>query len=339
MLLVRPKPFVNESLYGYFVRLALVNGLTEKNFFSWMSKNEERWFHYYSVNRKQLKTKLINLTNHSEINDLFDQWKYHLGNNGIFDYELTRFCPDCLCENKFYDSRWHISVNFFCERHHCYLIYKCHECLRNLNMESILNFRCLHCESSLLFHQFSKRCELYVNPDLLKIINESAKDVGVLSHNSSLKRIYFYINLVDHYWKWRWSKQDPSFKDKNHLLEQALSLVNDVYKSKQRMVDIYLSRYGIDVTFRSFFSFYFKNREYYDVNVIFIKAVEEYAKLHEEKTIGLHFLSSLYQVKYDVIRDKALELGLWLSMNAGRKYMLLGQLDILVKSLNNYASS
>ncbi|WP_160063695.1 TniQ family protein [Psychromonas sp. L1A2] len=192
--LIRSKPYKEESLQQYLLRIAKVNGYTIKALNSFIIK--KTGFSYRQINakgRESLKQQLFTMTGHIEVMELFDHRQWSKEFKLIFDSVRLKICPQCLGEYRHCFSEWHYLHNLVCMQHKVFLVEQCNKCQRVLTDDSLLLDACLGCGFKL--HEMSNGdCALpyfYGNISLI-----SAKEL----HQKKLAEILkFTSNLIPYY--------------------------------------------------------------------------------------------------------------------------------------------
>lgn len=331
LFLVRPKPFADESLYGYVVRLAYVNGLPDKQFYSFIGKRVAPWRSYRIVDRNEIKRKLIYLTGHSVIENLFDPHKFYKMYGKLFNYNELRFCPACLGEKSFYRSEWHSAFNLYCRKHSCYLVYKCSICSHYVDMLSVIACTCTYCGSSLISGDSLFKCNYVVDNNILNLIDQTTKDINLSLHMQFVNVLEFYIYLVGCHGYSDWSIKGRSFHDAIHILDSAIHLMKDINKSKRKMLDMYCYPYSISVVSRGIFSWCLDKYIYDEFKDLFISLVSEYAENRGDEMVNLSFIAALYKIKYKDVFTEIDSLGITITGDKNWSFMRLRDFHILVE--------
>ncbi|MDH6374319.1 hypothetical protein M2444_006169 [Paenibacillus sp. PastF-3] len=145
-LLIRPKPFEDESFSGYITRLFEINHYDSMStFLNKISIQDKRnRLCLYNLKEDQLNkiADFLNLDIHLLINSISPilnpplsiidliQLKFVIPKNKI------KVCPKCLHENGYHKKIWGISLVTICPIHNCLLIDTCFKCKKILSVYS-----------------------------------------------------------------------------------------------------------------------------------------------------------------------------------------------------------
>jgi hypothetical protein len=204
--LIRSKPYNEESLQQYLLRIAKVNGYTIKALNSFIIK--KTGFSYRQINakgRELLKQQLFTMTGHIEVMELFDHRLRSKEFKAIFDSARLKICPQCLGEYGHCFSQWHYLHNLICMQHKVYLVEFCDKCQRILTDESIVLGACLGC--GLKLHYMSNgECTLpyfYGNNSLITAKELQQKELAdILGFTNNLIP-YYKLLSVNSIFLWR----------------------------------------------------------------------------------------------------------------------------------------
>ncbi|GLX70797.1 TniQ family protein [Paenibacillus glycanilyticus] len=144
-LLIRPRPFPDESLRGYIVRLSEANGYNDsKMLFRYLGLQKYNKFENLLIPKKSLDlTRLSILCSHpisvlqklTLYHSLFDDYENEIEENikhmiwrrGTCAHK-QRICPLCLKETRYHKNSWELSLFTICNIHKCLLIDECQVC-------------------------------------------------------------------------------------------------------------------------------------------------------------------------------------------------------------------
>ena len=143
-LLLRPRPYYNESWYGYFVRV------TDKN-----SLNSPKELYANFKSREVLQEAL--LLSQKEINRLqgpipkiYQEFDTQI-ENSVYAFNLTylRWCPRCIETKNYHQVFWILRFGCVCIQHRLRLQDQCPECLEQQLLMRNQLFRCQYCGAAL----------------------------------------------------------------------------------------------------------------------------------------------------------------------------------------------
>ncbi|SMF08469.1 TniQ family protein [Pseudogulbenkiania subflava] len=130
-LLLHPKPFMEESVFGYCLRLSRVNGLQSL-----------RGLHHYAA-RQALSPSLSEITGHdaqllSTLRGPAPAWQakqqeWEQGLTATFwQRSHRRWCPLCLREQAYWRANWSLTLVTACNAHGLLLLDRCSSCGRHV---------------------------------------------------------------------------------------------------------------------------------------------------------------------------------------------------------------
>ncbi|WP_082084144.1 TniQ family protein [Paenibacillus beijingensis] len=97
---------------------------------------------------------------------------------------VTRYCPKCLVESKYHRLHWSMIPVIICEKHKCFLEYKCSSCNQPINLKATVTGKCSLCETTLISSHISN-----VNKESLE------NNVILTGHDYfSRRRVYLHFN-------------------------------------------------------------------------------------------------------------------------------------------------
>lgn len=160
-LLIRPSIIEDESVEGFIVRLSQLNGYEQID-------SQYKFQHYYKSYLQEIKKLKNSFTNNYIYYDLAEQLtgqpitngKNHnrkflsqnellLGHGSRWYDSITRFCPICLIESKYHRINWSIIPVIICEKHHCFLQYRCQKCYIEVNLKAMTTGKCSVCDNNI----------------------------------------------------------------------------------------------------------------------------------------------------------------------------------------------
>lgn len=197
MLLIRPKPFEDESLSGYITRIFEINKYESMIIFLKKASlyGERLVFSPYMLEVKQLEN-LAELTNvdiqilFKSISPIFNstdlkeeslQFRYAIHTKKI------KICPKCLLENGYHKKIWNLSLVTICPFHNCLLVDICPNCNKFLKIYSDKLTIC-NCGFNLLN---SPQVEVPYDQTLLTILFYNALGYSI-EYNLDLKENPLY---------------------------------------------------------------------------------------------------------------------------------------------------
>jgi hypothetical protein len=130
-LLYRPKPFPDEGLNGFLLRLASGNQINSVN-------------KLLDGKKPSQKTLMLLLGLQQKIPDfqrLFRQ-RDSSGNRPVWNYRTSRYCVYCLREHAYWKQEWELSLVTVCSTHNCQLIEVCKKCDQSLVWSRSVLTRC-----------------------------------------------------------------------------------------------------------------------------------------------------------------------------------------------------
>jgi len=158
LLGVRPYPLSYESLSGYLLRLAFLNGLRHIcELLSAIGIDKPKARRYGIWSNDQLATLTSALTKAlgrefapSTFPDQFSNGWYCNETSLIKEIRLdfTRICPVCFDDQPVIDWRWALGIVARCNKHGCSLIDTCPNCHQNFELNAGLWDGCYHCGST-----------------------------------------------------------------------------------------------------------------------------------------------------------------------------------------------
>lgn len=72
--------------------------------------------------------------------------------NPWFLYSRVRCCTICLREHLYHKKTWSSTHSLICSKHKVFLIDRCHNCNKNIDIKSIINNKCQSCNTSINGH-------------------------------------------------------------------------------------------------------------------------------------------------------------------------------------------
>lgn len=150
MFLIRPFPDPQESLQGYLLRLARVNGYNEKEINKLRSTTNPPKIHHsiFSSTLHSDMLLLVNWCKHFSILNLVDPYlipRFRF----LIDTNNVKICPLCIQNKPIFKYHWHFKNVDSCLLHHCYLINECSYCKTRLTWQSFISCKCSFCNTLL----------------------------------------------------------------------------------------------------------------------------------------------------------------------------------------------
>jgi excisionase family DNA binding protein len=142
----RPKIFSDESMGSYMHRLAFANRYQSTSAFEdYLSTSTSKMSNNEFTDTSLLQ--IAELTDYEKtdfekhINALYgeDLGKGHMQKNRI------KYCPDCVRENYYHKTIWHLRPITACVKHQCVLIEKCGACDAYISLSSFMMESCQYC--------------------------------------------------------------------------------------------------------------------------------------------------------------------------------------------------
>ena len=227
-LLIRPKPFYTESLQQYILRLAKTNGYTHKKIAKLINKTDGVPIHTCKQDhRENLKTAIIKLTAHNEVQSLFDHKIWHEKYRKIFNYDRVKVCLQCLLINNHCYFHWHFRHTLTCHKHKSLLIDACQSCLEPLMECSLISMRCKLCGCKLLVDSY---CKVTIDNRIDDYFS-SIEDLDGLYDKIDALKPYFELYQEKSYQLWA-KNNSCSIKE----LVTLISGVLNIFNNKQLMI-------------------------------------------------------------------------------------------------------
>jgi hypothetical protein len=159
-LLVRPNPFLGESLFGYIVRLALCNGYENPTEFLSLLPDSNAYISRKTVRVAQLYNPPLDLINRlaalaqKDPQILYNLTTFPFGKkrldsisasrrDNIIYLNLYKFCALCLKEENYHRKIWDLIIVTACPIHNCLLRYTCPQCKKPLKISQGFIYKCL----------------------------------------------------------------------------------------------------------------------------------------------------------------------------------------------------
>ena len=148
-LLRRPRPFRDESLAGYIIRLAQSNYYPSPNWIFQMSSLKKRGIYANLFDLKKDDLQKLSLLSEIEEDILWSMaWTSHRPSHSILLNKIKIFgsfvpldtlskqkiklCPICLRSAPYCRSVWDLSLITTCPLHNCFLIDRCPQCSKKI---------------------------------------------------------------------------------------------------------------------------------------------------------------------------------------------------------------
>jgi hypothetical protein len=150
ILLIRPKPFADESIIGYFLRLAESNGYESINWLLQLfrlspSDGNQSYAYAYGLSSLSRAADMVQLEesilNKLAYQPLENSPSSTRGNYKAFGQNLfflliplrnPKLCPKCLFENAYCRKIWELGMITACPRHKCLLAEECPACRQKI---------------------------------------------------------------------------------------------------------------------------------------------------------------------------------------------------------------
>jgi hypothetical protein len=136
VLPIKIMPSMNESLYGFVMRIAASNGYP---YLSWVFELEpclKSRFSYHKVPIANALSRLIGLSNTESMFLEKSLLKYkHVAL--VHHSSKFRMCPECVNENGYLDYMWEVAFSSACPYHGIQLIDTCSECSSKLSWDRV----------------------------------------------------------------------------------------------------------------------------------------------------------------------------------------------------------
>jgi hypothetical protein len=297
--LIRSKPYKEEALQQYLLRIAKVNGYTIKALNSFIIKHTG--FSYRQNNaegRESLKQLLFTMTGHTEVMGLFDQRQWSKGNKLIFDSTRLKICPRCLSEYGHCFSQWYYLHNLICMQHKIFLVELCDKCQRVLTDDSLVLDACLGC--GLKLHDMSNGvCTLpyfYGNNSLITAKELQQKELAVILEFTSNLIPYYKLLLANSTFLWR---REGRGNIHNHakllaqviLFHSNLKLVEDAFIE---VIDASQEQHSISKSLGSIYGDIIQSK-YSHIRNAFRQAFTHICKEFPDMYITMKFLAKLFK--------------------------------------------
>ncbi|MEH7355288.1 TniQ family protein [Neobacillus drentensis] len=249
-LLKTPKPFEDESLAGYVLRL------TEGNFYekvSYIYLSSDLW---EIVRRRSKNGNLLNPLNDNmeklseiincSIKDLAElTFASHDVKSPFFQYRKepiprqaihttkTKICPKCLAETAYHRKAWDLVPVTACIKHRIILIDRCPKCAKEISWSRT---KVLECSCGQLFSEIpSKNITISESPISILFSKSNTKYLRQIQKNPLINLSLFDLFEVIVFFSWFISKNEK-WKLRNKYIGKSLSnqeihqLFSSVYK-------------------------------------------------------------------------------------------------------------
>jgi hypothetical protein len=148
-LLVRPRPFHDESSLGYLNRVANSNALDIRQLLNLVASHttchQWEYFHQYLCLESPDSARLIGPFPHG--------WQVTSSLKGIatieFNHVHRRWCPLCLQDNGYLRGVWGVKQSCVCEVHGCFLQEDCTQCHQKQTWQFLNLLKCAQCGAAL----------------------------------------------------------------------------------------------------------------------------------------------------------------------------------------------
>lgn len=168
-LTIRFKPFEDESIISFFIRLSKDNGVSILQLLNRVKEEESDYIQLGEISI--IEKFLFKHINHDKLENLLGFKVDFLLKNTFYNLiekfndgnkiEKARFicgiirkdfyyCPKCLEENLYYRLIWRIEGIEICNKHGCFLLSRCYHCNHQIKYEEIIYLgMCSYCRKSL----------------------------------------------------------------------------------------------------------------------------------------------------------------------------------------------
>ena len=143
-LLLRPRPYCNESWYGYLVRVTDNNYLDSPKALYAIFKSREELQEGLLLSQKEINRL------QGPIPEIYQEFDTQV-ENSIYVFNLTylRWCPRCIETKNYHQVFWILKFGCVCIQHRLRLQEQCPECQEFQSLMRNQLFRCQHCGAAL----------------------------------------------------------------------------------------------------------------------------------------------------------------------------------------------
>ncbi|WP_068792296.1 TniQ family protein [Brevibacillus laterosporus] len=155
MLLIREKPFSDESLAGYVLRTAALNMMDKLTWIFLLYKNHightvrEDDLNWLNASNLTYLSEIIGIPEHDLYCHTFESWSQFKGipmgserKSAWFLHHTTKICPFCIEENSYHRIWWSLTHATICPLHKIYLVDSCEHCGRRFRPRETVSKKC-----------------------------------------------------------------------------------------------------------------------------------------------------------------------------------------------------
>ncbi len=296
--LIRSKPYKEEALQQYLLRVAKVNGYSIKALNYFIFQRTGFSYRNNSVESRELISQLLfTMTGHKEVLDLFDQRLWSKGFKSLFDNTRLKICPQCLSEYGHCFSEWYYLHNLVCMQHKVYLVEQCDKCHRVFTDASFVSGECLGCGYAL--HAMDNHeCLLpyfYGNDSLIASTELSQKKLAKILEFTKNLAPYYRLYSLDGARSWM-KKGVGNIHKHAKILAQVISFQSSPKQITNAFVGIiYASQelYSISKSLGSMYLLIIQPR-YLDFRHAFRQAFFHICKEFPNMYISMKFLAEVF---------------------------------------------
>jgi hypothetical protein len=148
-LLIRPKPFFNECMQSYILRVCRANGWNFDAFKTHVTTNVAPLHSTKSTDRELIANYLKSSTGYDVVTLLEDVWAYVDSHRTIFDLARQKICPACYKESNAAPTYWFFKSYLTCVKHNTLMVDSCWQCNHQYSQNSLIKLECDECHASI----------------------------------------------------------------------------------------------------------------------------------------------------------------------------------------------
>lgn len=191
-MLIKPRPYQDESFQSYIIRLCRVNGLCYANFSKYMQKKVASLKISQLKFRKLIVEHVSLICGYIELQELVDIYSYKTNVNKVFNFTKIKICMKCYLENKKILNYWYFKYFFVCPKHEALLTEHCCKCKTMFTEDTFILNKCTGCDMPL-----NKLNVVNVKADKYsKMIYEGFNSVNFKTFNENIDLVYSIHNEI-----------------------------------------------------------------------------------------------------------------------------------------------
>jgi hypothetical protein len=148
-LLIRPKPFLNECMQSYILKVCRANGWNFDAFKTHVTTNVASLHSTKSKDRESISNYLKFSTGYDSVALLEDVWGYVESHRTIFDLARHKVCPFCYKESNTAPAYWFFKSYLTCIQHSTLMVDSCWQCNQKYSQDSLIKLKCEDCHASI----------------------------------------------------------------------------------------------------------------------------------------------------------------------------------------------